>query len=172
MKNAAPMFAPGWMSQPVLECAHSVMMRAIIGTPKSYSACAMRYTLTASTPGIGEDHFIQIRRRRIAVERRLHIADQQARGSPAAGRRKICANSCARGAHSPKSAAGPHRARARSTGNVPSRVRVLGASAASDLRDMRAKILARSDRGGRSSPGYMRSSTELRISTMASREGR
>ena len=51
MKNAGPIFAPGWMSQPVFECAHSVMMRAIIGTPRSYSACAMRYTLTASSPG-------------------------------------------------------------------------------------------------------------------------
>ena len=38
----------------------------------------MRYTLTASTPGIGENHLVEIRRGRIAVEGRLHVAHQEA----------------------------------------------------------------------------------------------
>ena len=34
MKKDSPMVAPGWMSMPVAECAISVMMRGIRGTPR------------------------------------------------------------------------------------------------------------------------------------------
>ena len=53
------------------------MMRAIMGTPEIVQRMRDAVHADRQHAGIGEDHFVQIRRRRIAVEGRLHVAHQQ-----------------------------------------------------------------------------------------------
>jgi hypothetical protein len=154
---------------PVLECAHSVMMRAIIGTPKSYKACAMRYTLTASTPGIGQNHFVQF----------------VAAGSPS---KAACTSRIKRAAYLRQTAqenlrqfvrawcAGAGReltffALAPVAQTMFHFALELGRQPRHGLGHMRAQILL-AQVAAAEIAGYMRSSTASNISTMASRDGR
>ena len=51
MKKLRPIVAPGWMSVPLFEWAHSLMMRGMSGTPITWSSCATRWTVIARRPG-------------------------------------------------------------------------------------------------------------------------
>ena len=51
MKKYFPSVAPGWMSIPVLLCAHYVMILGISGTPNTKSSCAKRLTAITKNPG-------------------------------------------------------------------------------------------------------------------------
>ncbi len=51
MKKRSPIVAAGLMSMPVRECAYSVMMRGIIGTPATDRRFAIRYATIASIEG-------------------------------------------------------------------------------------------------------------------------
>ena len=51
MKKLLPIRAPGWMSAPLREWAHSLMIRGMSGTPMTCSSWATRWTVTASIPG-------------------------------------------------------------------------------------------------------------------------
>ncbi len=89
MKKCLPIVAPGWMSMPVCEWAHSVIIRGISGTSQLVQQVGQSIDRDRFEPRVAEDHLVVRLAGRVAAKAASASKASTLRSSGSSSRNRI-----------------------------------------------------------------------------------